>query len=166
MSLPVKFSNVHYYRIAGRYTFAGDLFIARNAIYFFPEVDLAEERRQATEHLPHHFALFAFVILYLAQTFRTFSGNDLWDETLSDAEFQTKARGYIEYLKAGRTGKGFAESLPLPLRVSTGEFSDIKLSAMGKLSFQAESDNHDFGVGVIRKRRLRDALWEAGLGKV
>jgi len=55
--LPVKFQNVHYYRVAGHYVFAGDLFIARNNLYFFPEVDLAQEREEVSTVLPHEIAL-------------------------------------------------------------------------------------------------------------
>ena len=40
------------------------------------------------------------------------------------------------------------------------------MTATGRLSFFAQSDNHDFNIGVIRKKRLRSALWESGLGKV
>jgi hypothetical protein len=42
--------------------------------------------------------------------------------------------------------------------VSAGEISDIKLSPTGRLSFSAQSDNHDFNVGLRRKKRLGDAL--------
>lgn len=69
-------------------------------------------------------------------------------------------------LKAQRKSKGFAESLPLPTRVSENELSNMKLSLTGKLSFFAQSDNHDFNIGLRRRKRLRDALWEAGLIKL
>jgi hypothetical protein len=42
----------------------------------------------------------------------------------------------------------------------------MKLSLTGKLSFFAQSDNHDFNIGLRRRNRLRDALWEAGLLKL
>jgi len=47
MALPIRFRNVHYYRIAGKYIFAGDLFISRGQLYFFPETDLEEQRTDA-----------------------------------------------------------------------------------------------------------------------
>jgi hypothetical protein len=56
-------------------------------------------------------------------------------------------------------------TLPLPTHVSIEEISDIKLSLTGKLSFLAQSDNHDFNIGLRRKKRLRDALWEGRFGK-
>jgi hypothetical protein len=36
----------------------------------------------------------------------------------------------------------------------------------GKLSFLAQSDNHDFKIGWRRGKRLRNALWEADLVKI
>jgi hypothetical protein len=167
MGLPVKFHNVHYYRISGRYTFAGDLFVARGAVYFFPEVDLAEQRRRSMEYAPHQFGLIVFAIVYLVQRVSSYaSKNGLWEEDISDEQFQKKARAYIEGLKVRRREKGFSESLPLPTCVSAGEISDIKLTPTGRLSFSAQSDNHDFNVGLREKKRLRDALWEGGLGRV
>src|SRR5437016_1105591 len=89
MGLPVKFHNVHYYRISGRYTFAGDLFIARGAVYFFPEVDLAEQRRRSMEYAPHQFGLIVFAIVYLVQRLSSYvSKNGLWEEDISDEQFQ------------------------------------------------------------------------------
>jgi hypothetical protein len=167
MGLPIKFNNVHYYRIAGRYIFAGDLFIARRTLYFFPEVELAEQRRQSVEFVPHHLALFVLAIMYLAQKVNSYaSRNDLWEEGISDEQFQRKADAYIEELKKERKDKDFSASLPLPTRVGVGEISDVKLSPAGKLSFSAQSDTHDFNIGLRRKKRLRDALWEGGLSKI
>jgi hypothetical protein len=166
MSLPVKFRNVHYYRISGRYTFAGDLFVSRGAIYFFPEVDLAEQRRRSFEAVSHHFGLAVFLIVYLAQKINSYSPrNELWEEGMTDEQFRKKADAYVEVLKEERRHKSFSE-LPLPTRVCAGEFSDMQLSTTGRLSFAAQSDKHDFNIGLIRKKRLRDALWEAGLGRV
>jgi hypothetical protein len=65
--LPVKFQNVHYYRVAGHYVFAGDLFIARNNLYFFPEVDLAQEREDVSRVLPHEIALVLVMLMSLGQ---------------------------------------------------------------------------------------------------
>jgi hypothetical protein len=50
MTLPVKFGNVYYYRIAGSYIFAGDLFITRGSLYFFPEIDLEEQRNKTAQY--------------------------------------------------------------------------------------------------------------------
>jgi len=166
MGLPVKLTGVHYYRVAGRYILAGDLIIARSTIYFFPEVDLQEQRDNATKHLPHELALIVLVVIYLFQHLSSYSSRDLWEEGMSEQQFQKKADAHIAKLKAQRTSKGFAESLPLPTRVSASELSNMKLSLTGKLSFFAQSDNHDFNIGLRRRTRLRDALWEAGLLKL
>jgi hypothetical protein len=165
--MPIRFRNVHYYRISGRYTFAGDLFIVRGAIYFFPEVDLARQRSQSAESVPHNFAWAVWMVVYLAQKVSSYvSRNDLWKEGMSDEQFRVQADAYIEKLKGEWGHKDFAEALPLPIRVSAGEISGMKLSLLGRLSFLAQSDNHDFNVGLSRRRRLRKALWERGLGRV
>jgi len=165
MGLPVKLGGVHYYRIAGRYIFAGDLFVARRTLYFFPEVDLAEQRSESMRYLPHNLGFLVLVIVYLAQRFRSYvSRNDLWEEGISEEKFQKKADAYIAALKEERR-TGASNMLPLPTRVSADEISDLKLGLMGKLSFLAQSDHHDFNIGLRRKKRLRDALWEAGLIK-
>ena len=167
MSLPVRIASTHYYRIAGRYIFAGDLFIARQTIYFFPLVDLAEQRSKALEYAPHHFGLIALAAMYLVQNLNTCASLDeLWQEGVSDQQFRKKADAYIEKLKERRKAAGSSGELPLPTRATADEISNIKLSLTGKLSFFAQSDNHDFNPGWRRKQRLRDALWESGLGRV
>ena len=166
MALPVKFEGVHYYRVAGRYIFAGDLIIARGAIYFFPQVDLEQQKEEATQHLPHQLAFVVLTIMYLLRNLIPQPTRNLSEEGTSGEEFQKRADAEIAQLKAERKPKAFAESLPLPTRVSAIELSNLKLSRTGKLSFMAQSDNHDFNVGLIRKKRLRDALWEAGLIKL
>lgn len=166
MGLPVKFRNVHYYRISGRYIFAGDLFVTRGAIYFFPEVDLEEQRRRTFQEVSDHFGLLAFLIVYLVQKVKSYSPhNELWEEGMTDEQFRKKADAYIEVLKEARSHKSFS-ALPLPTRVHAGEFSDIKLSTTGRLSFEAQSDKHDFNIGLVQKKCLRDALWEGGLARV
>lgn len=165
--MPVRFRNVHYYRISGRYTFAGDLFISRGCIYYFPEVDLARQRSNAAHAMPHQLTLVAWAAVYLAQRVSSYASREgLWEEGISDEQFQKKADAYIEGLKGEWGHKDFAESLPLPNRFGAGEISDMKLSLTGKLSFLAQSDKHDFNIGLRRRRGLRDALWEGGLGRV
>ena len=171
MSLPARFRHVHYYRIAGKYIFAGDLFITRGALYFFPEIDLDEQREKARRHVPHvahELALVVTAIIYLTQKTggSYFSRIDFWEEGISDEQFQGKAKAYIDRLKWERTMASFSQTLPVPTRVSTNEISNMKLSGTGKLSFSAQSDTHDFNIGLLSKNRLRNALWEAGLGRV
>ena len=168
MSLPTRFRNVHYYRIAGKYIFAGDLFITRGALYFFPEVDLEAQRERVSKHVHHEIALLILAIIYLTQKISGsyFSRIDFWQEGISDEQFQQKAKAYIDTLKMERAVAAFSETLPVPTRVSTSEISNMKLSGTGKLSFSAQSDTHDFNIGLFSKSRLRNALWEAGLGRV
>jgi hypothetical protein len=105
--------------------------------------------------------------VYLAQQVGSYmSRNDVWEQNLSHERLQAKADAYIEKLKAKRRTKDFAETLPLPIRLRAEQISDMNLSRMGRLSFFAESDNHDFKIGIRRRRSLRDALWQAGLGRV
>jgi len=168
MSLPIRFRNVNYYRIAGKYIYAGDLFITRETIYFFPEVDLEEQRERITHVLPHDFALLVWLVLYFTQKFggSYLSRTQFWKEGLRPEEFEKYASVYIEHLKAEKGYAAFAKTLPLPMRVGGRDITDMKLSATGRLSFTAQSDRHDFRLGLFKKKRVRDALWEAGLGRV
>lgn len=166
--MPTRFGNVHYYRIAGRYIFSGDLFIVRGAIYFFPEVDLSDQRIKAAEALPHDLGMVVSVGVYLAQKVSLFASgtDDLSIKGVSDEQFRENADARIRELKGERQGKSFTESLPLPTRIGANEISDMRLSLTGRFSLSAQSDNHDFNVGLKRRRRLRDALWVMGLGRI
>ena len=163
--MPIKFSNAHYYLIAGRYIFGGDLFIVRGAIYFFPEVDLSEQRNEVAEAMPHNWGLVVSTAVYLSQKASLFTSGtiDLSRRGMSDEQFRKDADTRIGELKVKRTHKGFAESLPLPTCIRADELSGMRLSRTGRLSFSAQSDNHDFNVGLRRRRHLRDALWQMGL---
>lgn len=165
--MPIKFSNAHYYRIAGRYIFGGDLFIVRGAIYFFPEVDLSEQRNEVAEVLPHDLGLVVSTAVYLSQKASLFASGtvDLSRRGMSDEQFRKDADARIGELKVKWIWKGFGEALPLPTRISAEEISGMRLSRTGRLSFSAQSDNHDFNVGLRRRRHLRDALWQMGLGR-
>lgn len=167
MALPTRFRNVHYYRIAGKYIFAGDLFITRGALYFFPEIDLEEQRHKATKHVSNEFALVVVAIMFVVQKIGSYSSRiNFWEEGISDEQFQQKAKAYIDRLKAERAAATFAKTLPVPTVVGASEISNMKLSGTGKLSFSAQSDTHDFSVSIFGKNRLRNALSEAGLGRV
>src|ERR1044072_2044771 len=99
--MPTKFSNAHYYRIAGRYIFGGDLFIVRGAIYFFPEVDLSEQRSQAAECFPHGGGLVVLALANLAQKVSLYTSgtDDLSRKGMSDEQFREKADACIRELK-------------------------------------------------------------------
>jgi hypothetical protein len=164
--LPVKFSNVLYYRVAGKYVYAGDLFIARNNLYFFPEVDMEQQREEIAQYLPHQIALLITAILYVSQRLGGYlSRTEFWKKHLSDEQFRNEAAAYIERLKMERQMRHheFGTMLPLPLHVRTDEVSGMRLTSLGRLSFSAQSDTHDLNIGVLRKKRLRNALWQAGV---
>lgn len=166
--MPIKFSNAHYYRIAGRYIFSGDLFIVRGTIYFFPEADLSDQRNHPAEVLPHDFGLAIPALVYVVQKLSLYASgtDDLSRNGISDEQFRETANARITKLKWERQHKSFTESLPLPTRIRADEISGMQLSLTGRLSLSAQSDNHDFNVGLRRRRRLRDALRESGLGRV
>jgi hypothetical protein len=164
--MPTKFSNAHYYRIAGRYIFSGDLFIVRGAIYFFPEVDLSDQRSKATAAWPRNWSLAVQTIVYIEQKMSLYASSidDLSRKGISDEQFREGADARIRRLKEARQRHGFATSMPFPLptAISASEISGMRLSRTGRLSLFAQYDNHDFNVGPGRKRRLRDALSQMG----
>lgn len=167
--LPVKFNNVHYYRVAGKYVYAGDLFIARNNLYFFPEVDMDRQREEITHYLPHELGILVTVGLYISQRVGGYaSRTEFWNKGMSDERFRQQAAIYIERMRGERRLRHhqFGTLLPLPLHVRTEEISGLSFTSLGRLSFSAQSDTHDFNIGVVRKKRLRNALWEAGVGRV
>jgi hypothetical protein len=167
--LPVKLSNVHYYRVAGKYVYAGDLFVARNNLYFFPELDMDRQREEIGRFLPHDFALVVTLLLYVSQRVGGYpSCTEFWREGLSDEQFRNEAATYIQKLKMERQLRHheFGTTLPLPLHVCTDEISNLSLTSLGRLSFSAQSDTHDFNIGVVRKRRLQNVLWQAGVARI
>lgn len=168
MALPIKISGVHYYKISGKYIFAGDLIVTRGTLYFFPMIDLEEQRTKSTRYLPHQLGLIALALTYLVQKVSAsyMSRNDVWVDGISDEQFRKNADAFIEGQKAQRREIGISEVLPVPIRINSNEISNIKLNSTGKLSFLAQSDTHDFNIGLRSKNRVRDAIWEGGLGKV
>jgi hypothetical protein len=84
---------------------------------------------------------------------------------MSDELFRANADAFIAWLKQQRGSQNYSQ-LPLPTRVEAQEISNPKLTRSGKLSFLAQSDNHDFKIGWRRGKRLRNALWEADLVKI
>ena len=129
-----------------------------------------EKQREDISHVvPHELSLLITVIVYLSQRVGAYtSRTEFWREGLSDEHFRKEAATYIERRKAARREKPpeFGTIVPLPLHVRTDEISGMRLSALGRLSFSAQSDTHDLNIGVLRKKRLQNALWQSGLGRV
>jgi hypothetical protein len=147
--------------------FAGDLFIARGSLYFFPEIDLEEQRKKVSGHVSNEFTLLLRAFKFAGQQVAAYTSHtDFWQDNLPPEIFQNEAAAYIYKLKLERLDETFSPTLPLPTYVRAGEISGIRLTPTGVLSFTAQSDTHDFKIGVLRKKRLRNALREAGLGRV
>lgn len=109
-----------------------------------------------------------FAVIYIMQKFggSYTSRIEFWKEGLRPDEFEKQIGLHIKHLKAERSGATFAATLPLPTRITASEIAEMKLSLTGRLSFTAQSDRHDFYIGLFKKKRVRNALWEAGLGRV
>lgn len=170
MPLPAKFTNTHYYLITGQYTYAGDLVVIPQTLYFFPQADLEAERNKRSR-VAGHFGLAGFALAYLATSLiQTGYGSyvekhGLWRPGITAEQFRSIADEHIERVKADRTTATFSEHLPYPTRMGAKEMSQHRLGATGTLSFHGQSDVHDFKVGLRRKKQLREALWESGIVK-
>jgi hypothetical protein len=172
MSQPMSIDDVPYYKIAGQYCFSGDLIFTAGSIYFFPRTDLNRQRAKNRESLStpvlelfDEFILRPVVspllhALAIRSTNRSqLRETGLWREDDSGEALKSKLDGLIRELKRNYTP---AAPLPLPSHFARGEVSNLKLSAAGALSFDAQSDKHDFGVGIFKKPLLREALWRCG----
>jgi len=147
--------------------FAGDLFVARGSLYFFPEVDLEEQREKVSGHVSHELALLVLAITWLAQRAGSYwSRTEFWQDGMPHEKFQTEAAAHIDKLKWEKLNTAPSATLPLPTHVRADEISGIRLTPRGVLSFSAQSDTHDFNIGLRRRKQLRNVLWEAGLGRV
>ena len=175
--LPLSIDNVPYYKIAGQYCFQGDLIFTAGCIYFFPHTDLdrrAEELRSALDvsgvNLPglsllSEFVLKPFVLPALnALAVRGLNhsrlhGAGVWRGFDTSETLRPKLDGL---LADSRRRERAPDALPLPSRFTRAEVSNLKLSAAGALSFDAQSDRHDFSVGIFKKGMVREALLAGG----
>ncbi|HEV2704758.1 MAG TPA: hypothetical protein VGV59_02470 [Pyrinomonadaceae bacterium] len=168
----MSIDEVAYYKVAGQYCFQGDLIFTNGCIYFFPHTDLNQRIPDFSNELetPIGGLLDEFfmrpVVLPLINTLAMRSANrsrlrtmGLWREVDSDEVLKSKLDGFIAELRRNRTP---TDTLPIPSRFEHGEVSNLKLSAAGVLSFEAQSDTHDFCVGIFKKRLLREVLWQCG----
>ncbi|MEO6392540.1 MAG: hypothetical protein ABIP75_11855 [Pyrinomonadaceae bacterium] len=168
MTLPTRFSNVTYYLISGEYSFAGELVLSKQTLYFFPFEDLVGQRMDETFDDPQSLK---GEVKWLFKTFKglvrgtPFERMGIWHKGISDEQFRTRADACI----AGETTEASLAvsraSLPSPSRFLLGEMSNLGVSAQGGLSFATQSDQHDFLVGWWGRKKLRAALQEAGFGE-
>lgn len=174
MRLPLSINNVLYYKIARQYCFQGDLIFTPGSIYFFPHTDLDQRRAEVSEALdvsglqllsevvlkPFVYPLLQ-VLAVRSLNHSRLQGAELWRRGDSSETLQLKLDGLIAEMKRNHK----PNALPLPSRFRRDEVSNLKLSAAGTLSFDAQSDRHDFGVGIFKKGPLREALWMSGFMK-
>lgn len=116
----------------------------------------------------HNWGWAVQTVVYVTQKVSLYAPgiDDLSRKGISDEQYRGEADARIRQLKEEHQLKSFAESLPVPTHIMASEISDMRLSLTGKLSLSAQSDNHEFNVGLRRRSRLRDTLWELDLGRV
>lgn len=172
MTLPLSIDNVPYYRVVRQYCFQGDLIIVTGRIFFFPHTDLEQQRAKVHEVLDWFHGLgflfdvgwrilFSVLLPLIPRTSNKsgFRGAGFWRVGESNEVLKSKLDQRIAELKMNYQA---SVSLPIPARFNLDEVSNLRLSATGVLSFDAQSDHHDFAVGLSKKRLLREALWESG----
>lgn len=170
MPLPAKFIHTHYYLITGQYTYAGDLVLIPQVLYFFPVADLEVERNKRAGYGGYFGAAAHGLAFIAAHAIQTGYGSyvekhGLWRPGITAEQFRSAADEHIARVKADRTTATFTDHLPFPTRIEAKEMSQHRLGAMGTLSFHGQSDVHDLKVGLRRKKQLREALWESGIMK-
>jgi hypothetical protein len=170
--LPLSIDNVLYYKVAGQYCFQGDLIFTAGCIYFFPHTDLDRRRAEVNEALdisglqlltelvlkPVVFPLLQALAVRGLNHSRL-HGAGVWRADDTSETLKLKLDALLADLKKRARGP---DALPLPSRFTREEVGNLKLSAAGALSFDAQSDRHDFGVGIFKKGLLREALWVSG----
>lgn len=170
----MSIDNVPYYKITGQYCFKGDLIFIRGGIYFFPRADLEKQREEISNvlrfipHLHHAELLIGPIVrkcIHLLRPLAIRSVNEsglkelaLWQPGDTGETLKPKLDSHITDLKLNHR----PDSLPNPACFKLNEVSNLRISRTGTLSFDAQSDRHDFSVGLRRKEMLRKALWECG----
>ncbi|HEX8457861.1 MAG TPA: hypothetical protein VF656_11235 [Pyrinomonadaceae bacterium] len=184
MNLPASFDDVPYYR--KRYS--GDLIVTEGVLYYFTHTDVEqnfidEQRKRfapsiSLSNIPRNFPLILKIAIKVTSTIiwsvayatrirgtnhSYLRGGELWAATDSNAELQSKLDAHISQLKLQKTSSmDFSSSLPKPQRFTLAEIKNLKLTEMGRLTFDTEFDNHDFKVGIIRRGLLIKALLNGG----
>lgn len=172
--LPLSINNVLYYKVVGRYCFQGDLIFTAGCLYFFPHTNMDEVREEVSQALEvvmgsllsliilKSFALPALQALAVrGLNHSRLQEAGLWSALDSSETLKPKLDGLIAELKRNHE----PGELPLPSRFKCDEVRNLNLSAAGTLSFDAQSDKHDFNVGIFKKGLLRESLWMSGFMK-
>src|SRR5215216_470362 len=157
MNLPTSISNVQYYKISGKYSYEGELIITDGVLYFFPFVDLEEKRFRKNMFIGGGCvwgigtflvglilgAIFS-LIGSLIKPFRLSSSHSklrrqgLWSDGDSSEPLQKKLDAYIGEMKEKKLT--LSSSMPVPSRFPKESISNLTLSFMGEMSFDAQSD--------------------------
>jgi hypothetical protein len=179
MILPVSISKVQYYKISGEYSYEGELIITDGVLYFFPFVDLEEKRFRKNMFIGGGcvwgLGAFLFALIFgailsliggiikplrLSTSHSKLRKQGLWSDGDSSAPLQKKLDAYIEEMKEKKLT--LSSSMPVPSRFPKEGISNLTLSLMGEMRFAAQSDRHDFSIGVVKKASVREALKEGG----
>ncbi|HYH86498.1 MAG TPA: hypothetical protein VEX60_13685 [Pyrinomonadaceae bacterium] len=166
MSLPISFDDVQSYYCVG------DLIITHRVIYFFPHTDSFEENKnrgvRPTDHLGF-IGLFFDLLgagskeLHTTTNHSRLLKSGLWKEGESSQMLQSRLDAHIaEQKKEKQRPEDFTLSLPKSMRFAVEDIQNLSVDYSGTLAFDAHYDNHFFGVGLKRKKLLREALREGG----
>lgn len=171
LKLPISFDNVTYFNN----TYLGDLIITQGVIYYFPSANVEKERqnnRGKVEMVTRHFGLLGLLInLSVMGIWRLVEGGGIsvnrsrlktkgvWKDADDNQKTQTQLDNYIAEVKKEPIDIG-EYGLTKPMRFTKAEIKNIKVGST--LKFDTDYDNHDFKIGLFKKKMLKDALWLGG----
>jgi len=172
--LPVFFHNIPYYKMDDRFSFSGDLIITPGIIYYFPHTDLEQERIYRGGKSEAGFLgsetlgdLFSKVLTNFGLRQTTIGSRSWktvtwkWGDPIE--VFQSRLDALIVASKQKTTDNSdFSLTLPGPSRFVANSIRQMNIDRGGMLTFEAFSDQHDFNIGVEKKRDLQAALLEGG----
>lgn len=171
LKLPISFDNVTYFDN----TYLGDLIITQGVIYYFPHANVEKERQNKRDRVgivTRHFGLLGLLInLSIMGFWRLVEGggvsvnrsrlktNGVWKDVDDNKKTQMQLDSYIAEVKKEPIDIG-EYGLTKPMRFAKADVKNIKVGST--LKFDTEFDNHDFKIGVFKKKMLKDALWFGG----
>jgi hypothetical protein len=149
--------------------YRGDLVITHGVIYYFPHTNVALQKEETGYGAPVAFRLLIALIYLVSPVTRDLVSTTnqpelremgLWRDGESSQSLQARLDAYIAGAVQAPQHSQFEYGLPRPMRFARADIKNI--SMRGGLRFDTECDNHAFSIGLRRKRRLREALWEGG----
>jgi hypothetical protein len=151
VALPVIFSNAAY-MVFGERSYAGELIIAPDAIYYFPHTNLSPQDRQKEK----------IIWTGVRDLIRNFWNSELNPQQVGVStsgsvtpSVDEKIEQLMKYIKEHRQDALLADSIPSPVKFSRDGIQ--KLRAGWSLKFDANFDDHEFqGLnGTLLKRALK-----------